>query len=280
MRIGIHGFITDRSVAVVDVARAIADRRFDSLYVPDHSHYPIATLSPVRGREDLLREEYRRIADPLVSLAAAAATEQRVAFGTGALLVAQHDPIRLAKQIATLERLAPSRLVLGVGFGWSEFEAQNHGVDFGSRVERAVEHLQIMRRLWLDEIASFSGRFVEMRNSYSWPKPTAAIPILLAGRGGRRLSELIAEHADGWMPLYREGLGPTIAQLRQVVRDAGRVERPQVVVLGAPITETAIREVLSLDIEEAVFRVELSTRVRMERDFDKLSSALASQWPG
>ena len=277
MRIGIHGFITDRSVSVVDVARAIADRRFHSLYLPDHTHYPVATLSPVRGREDLLREEYRRIADPIVSLAAAA-TEQRVALGTGALLVAQHDPIRLAKQIATLERLAPSRLVLGVGFGWSEFEAQDHGVDFGSRVERAVEHLQVMRRLWLDEIASFSGRFVEMRDSYSWPKPTAGIPVLLAGRGGRRLSELIAEHADGWMPLYREGLAPSIAQLRQVVHDAGRVERPQVIVLGTPITDTAIREVFSLDIEEAVFRVELSTHARMERDLDELSQALESHW--
>ena len=77
-------------------------------------------------------EDYRRSLDPMVSLATAAAVTERILLGTGVALVAQHDPIVLAKQVATLDHLSGGRVVLGIGFGWNRAEAADHGVPFDS----------------------------------------------------------------------------------------------------------------------------------------------------
>lgn len=275
MRVGVTGFVTDRSAPVLDLAGEIADRGLDSVYLPEHTHYPVATTSPVRGRPDLLREEFQRLADPIVTLAAIAAVEPRLHLGTGALLVAQHDPIVLAKQLATIERMAPGRLRLGVGFGWNEHEITNHGIDPTTRRARGLEYLDVMRRLWSDDPVTFSGRFVALTESVAWPKPAIPTPTLLAGRGGSSLFSQIVDHADGWMPLYRPGLAPAVASLHGAFADAERDREPEVVVLGLQIDEAALAEALTSGADELVVRVDFATTSSARHDLDRLVHVLA-----
>jgi probable F420-dependent oxidoreductase len=269
-RLSVTGLVTDRSASVVDLVHAIADRGLHAVYLPEHTHFPVATASPVRGRDDLVRDEFRRLADPIVALAAAAVAEPRLCVGTGALLVAQHDPILLAKQLATLELMAPGRVRLGVGFGWNELEAANHGIDPSTRRTRGLEHLEVMRRLWSDETVTFAGRFVTLSESIAWPKPTTPIPVLLAGRGGTRLFADIVEYGDGWMPIYRPGLSQSITRLRQAFEAAGRAQSPDVVVLGLQIDDAALRDACSSGADEVVVRIDFTTVSTAYRDLDRL----------
>ena len=126
--IGITCFVTDQTIDVVTLARAVEERGFASLFVPEHTHIPTSRLTPPPTGGDVLDGAYARLPDPLVSLAAAASVTTTIALGTGVCLVAQHDPIVLAKQVATLDVLSRGRFVLGIGYGWNREEMAAHGV--------------------------------------------------------------------------------------------------------------------------------------------------------
>ena len=131
-RVGLHYFATDQSLPVTDFARAAAERGFDAVLLPEHTHIPVSTVAPYPGD---LPERYRRTLDPYVALSAVAATTG-LAIGTCISLVAQHDPIALAKTIATLDFMSGGRFSLGVGYGWNVPELANHGREPGSRRDR------------------------------------------------------------------------------------------------------------------------------------------------
>src|SRR3954447_10364843 len=109
MRFGITSFVTDRSMAVTDLAREVEARGFDSLYLPEHTHIPVERRTPAPTGDAELAEEYRRTLDPLIALAAAATATERLRLGTGIALPAQRDPIVTAKAIATLDQLSNGR---------------------------------------------------------------------------------------------------------------------------------------------------------------------------
>src|SRR6059058_2280733 len=128
MRYGVTTFLTDRSIGPIELARAAEERGLDSLYVPEHTHIPTSRASPWPGGGDL-PDEYRRTLDPFVALTAAAVVTRKLKLGTGVCLLAQRDPIVTAKEVATLDLIAPGRFVFGVGAGWNREEAADHGVD-------------------------------------------------------------------------------------------------------------------------------------------------------
>ena len=109
MQIGITLFATDQSMSPVELAVEAEARGFASLYLPEHTHIPVSRRTPPPTGEVELAEEYKRSLDPYVALAAASSVTQRIRLGTGIALVAQHDPITLAKQLATLDRLSGCR---------------------------------------------------------------------------------------------------------------------------------------------------------------------------
>src|SRR5262245_39079648 len=121
MRYGVTMFVTDVSIGVVDLARAVEERGLDSLWLPEHTHIPTSRKTPHPSGGEL-PEKYKRSLDPLVGLAAVAASTTTLRFGTGILLPAQREPIVTAKAVATLDHLSGGRLSLGVGFGWNEDE--------------------------------------------------------------------------------------------------------------------------------------------------------------
>ncbi|HEY1970783.1 MAG TPA: TIGR03619 family F420-dependent LLM class oxidoreductase, partial [Pseudonocardia sp.] len=162
--------------------------------------------------------------DPLMALTAAASTTERLLLGTAVTLTACHDPIILAKQIATVDHLSGGRVILGVGSGWNAKELANHGVEFDSRWRRAREHLEAMKTIWTQDEASFAGEWVRFDRIWSWPKPAhKPHPTVLFGTLAP--SKLVIRYADGWLPLslaHPGQLREKVAVLRQMAEAAGR----------------------------------------------------------
>jgi alkanesulfonate monooxygenase SsuD/methylene tetrahydromethanopterin reductase-like flavin-dependent oxidoreductase (luciferase family) len=139
VRVSLMQFVTDLTPPPQAVAVWAEEREFAGLYVPEKTHVPTSRHTPWPGGE--LPDWYRRCYDPFVALAAAAAVTTRLRVGTGACLVAVHDPILLAKQVASLSHLSGGRFVLGVGFGWNVEELADHGVSFADRIAVTVDRL-------------------------------------------------------------------------------------------------------------------------------------------
>ncbi|GGT50053.1 TIGR03619 family F420-dependent LLM class oxidoreductase [Actinomadura citrea] len=259
MRLGITMFATDLTMAPHELAAEAEARGFASLYLPEHTHIPVSRATPPPTGDAALPEEYARTLDPLVSLAAAAVTTERIVLGTGVLLPAQREPIVTAKAVATLDRLAPGRVALGIGFGWNAEEGADHGVPWKRRRAVAREHVLAMRALWTDEEASFTGEFAGFAPSRAWPKPSRRVPVLLGGAPGPTLFAHIAEYGDGWMPIGGAGVREALPALRRACEDAGRAMVP-VVPFGTLPTPGKLDHFASLGIEEVVLRVPAGDR--------------------
>ncbi|MER8005918.1 LLM class F420-dependent oxidoreductase [Streptomyces sp. NPDC094149] len=228
MRIAVTIFLTDETIAPVRLARELERRGFAGLYLPEHTHIPVERATPYPAGGDL-PPEYGRTLDPFVALGQAAAVTERLGLGTGITLVAQHDPIALAKQIATLDHLSDGRFTLGLGFGWNVEEAADHGVQWRTRRELVRDRMALMRALWADEPTAYEGEFGSVRASSAYPKPVRKPrgPVvgprtLVGGAAGPKLFSHICEYADGWMPIGGRGLTESLPVLRAAWADAGR----------------------------------------------------------
>ena len=242
MRVGISCFLTDRSVSIVDLAREAEARGFTEVWVPEHTHIPTGreTDWPMRDGEEL-PEMYGRSLDPFVSLAAAAVATERIRIGTSICLVGQHDPIVLAKTVATLDQLSGGRLILGVGFGWNVDEMRHHGVDPDRRRTIGREKVLAMKELWANEVAEFHGDHVDFGPSWQWPKPQQRPhPPVWVG-GGKSTQRHAIEWGDGWMPI--EGVMPIeklILRLRAKATEAERDPDSLDVYVNGPTRDPAV----------------------------------------
>lgn len=258
MRLGVTMFMTDETMGPVELARAVEERGFSSLYLPEHTHIPVSRRTPPPTGDAELPAEYRRTLDPLVALTAAACVTQRLELGTGICVVAQREPIVTAKAIATLDRLSGGRFVFGVGFGWNEDEIAHHGVAMRERRAVAREHVLAMRALWRDEEAEFHGEHVEFGPSWSWPKPVrpGGPPVLIGGAPGPTLFRHVAEYGDGWIPVGGSGVRAALGDLAAAMEAAGRDPAEARVLPFGTIPEPAKLEYYAgLGIDEVILRV-------------------------
>lgn len=223
MRISTTIFLTDETITPVRLARELEERGFAGLYLPEHTHIPVERTSPYPAGGDL-PPEYGRTLDPFVALGQAAAVTTTLGLGTGITLLAQHDPIALAKQIATLDHLSGGRFTLGVGFGWNREEAADHGVEWSTRRDLSRDRMHLMRALWAAEPTAYDGDFGSVRASYAYPKPASgpAPRTLVGGAAGPKLFSHIADYADGWLPIGGRGLTEALPVLRETWSQAGR----------------------------------------------------------
>jgi probable F420-dependent oxidoreductase len=277
MKLGLTMFATDQSMPVVDLARAAEARGFASLYIPEHTHIPTSRRTPPPTGEAELAEEYTRTLDPFVALAAAAAVTSRIALGTGICLVAQHDPIVLAKTVATLDRISGGRFVFGIGFGWNREEMAQHGVDFRGRRELVREKMLAMERLWSDDVASFDGELVRIEPSWSWPKPVQQPrpPVLIGGGAGPKLFRHIAEYADGWIPIGGAGVSTALPDLRRAMEAAGRDPADLAIVLIGTLPDPEkLAYYESLGVTEVAFRLPSAPADVIERTLDQYATFL------
>ncbi|MEV6757123.1 LLM class F420-dependent oxidoreductase [Streptomyces sp. NPDC051214] len=253
MHIGVTVGLTDRSIGPAELARALEERGFYSLYVSEHTHIPTSSrVSGVTGER--IPEYCKHLLDPFTALATAVAVTSELRVGTGICLVAQHDPIALAKAVATLDHLSKGRFTLGVGFGWNRDEIKHHRIAYARRRDIVWEYLAAMRNLWQPEPAGFEGEFISFGPSEAWPKPAnGSVPILIGAPAGPRLFERIATHADGWMPIGARGLSQHLPVLRGLFAEAGRDESlPRVTPSGTLPSRGKLEHLRQLGVTEVL----------------------------
>ena len=259
MHIGVTIFPTDQTMQPVELGRAVEDLGFESLWFAEHSHIPVSRATPWGGVENAppLPEQYWRTHDVFVAFGAIAATTSTLKLGTGVTLVAQRDPIWLAKEVATLDQLSGGRVLFGIGYGWNKEERAGHGTAYLERRAQLREHVLLMKALWTQDEASFHGDHVSLEPSWAWPKPfqDPHPPIIMGGAAGPKTIADMVEFCDGWMPLAtRHDLLGKIDTLRQAVADAGRDPAGfEISVYGAPKTEEALGALAAAGVDRAVF---------------------------
>ena len=191
---------------VGDLGTALEERGFESLWVPDHvvhrgvysSRYPYAS----DGR--FPQGVHAGKLDPLSVLTYVAATSQTLRLGTGVCVLAQRNPVYVARQVADLDVLSGGRVEFGVGIGWAREEYEAVGVPFARRGARTTDYLRLIKNLWTEDIAEYHGPFADLPACRMDPKPVQKPhpPILI---GGESLGALrrVAEVGDGWYSFDR-----------------------------------------------------------------------------
>lgn len=201
MLIGVNLILNDTTVPMRTAARMVEEHGLDALFIGEHTHTPVATVHP--GYPGGLPDFYRRFLDPFVQLTVAAAVTERVRLGTGVVLVAERNPLELAKAAASLDLVSGGRLELGVGYGWNPLELRNNGVDPGRRRAVFREKLSAVRRLWDEESTAFEGEFVQFTESWSFPKPQQKPhpPVLIGAAASGATFDDVVTLGEGWYPL-------------------------------------------------------------------------------
>ena len=267
----------------LDLARAADERGFTSLVLGEHTHIPVTSdPSNFPGTGDDIPRSYARLLDPYVALSfVAAQTSLKIATCTS--LPAQHDPIALAKTLATLDSLSNGRLTLGVGYGWNPDELANHGKAFAHRRAIVREHIELMRALWTETEAEYHGEFANLERSWSWPKPAQpTIPVLLGAAGRERAMQAIVEWADGWMPGGSiSWIGERLVQLRRRWSEAGRPATGPTVwviqdVVDAEKLAARLERLAAVDVEEVVVAFDTVERDEILPVLDRYEKVIAA----
>jgi probable F420-dependent oxidoreductase len=217
--------------------------------------------------------------DPLIGLAVVAAVTEGLRVGTGVCLIPQHDPIVLAKQVATLDVLSGGRVILGVGAGWNREEMANHGVEPNRRWQVMREKVLAVKRIWTEDEASFDGTFVRFGALRQEPKPVQRPhpPILIGGEGPDVL-ERVASFGDGWMPNDHPELLDRIPGLQELAAAAGRGSLP-VSVYAMPHDAGAVARYADAGagIERCVFNLPSRDRGETMAVLDRLAE-IVRRW--
>jgi probable F420-dependent oxidoreductase len=189
----------------------------DSVWVLDRLLWPIKPQTPYGGSPDgSLPVEYQNVLDPLITLTYVAGVTERISLGTSVIDTFFQNPVALSKRFATLDILSDGRAIAGLGIGWSKDEYEVSGVPYKYKRARADEYLQILKKIWTDDVVEFKGQFHDIPASKIEPKPVQKphLPILLGGFSSPKTFSRIVNYANGWIRLT--GFGP-LEQLGQVI---------------------------------------------------------------
>ena len=208
MEIGVLIFATDYCIRMDELARALEERGFESLFLPEHTHIPANRRTPRPGGGELPKE-YWHTHDPFVALSFAAAVTSKLKLGTGICLLPQRDPIITAKSVASLDMLSGGRFIFGMGGGWNVEEMENHGARYETRFKLLRERVLAMKAIWTEDEAAFNGDMVDFDPLWSYPKPVQKPhpPVILGGETDYTLARVI-EFCDGWLPRASPAFDP------------------------------------------------------------------------
>jgi probable F420-dependent oxidoreductase len=253
MQIGISNFPTDYSISAVELAGALEERGFDSLWVVEHTHIPASRRTPYPMGGDL-PSIYWEAYEPFTFLAQAAAVTENLKIGTGICLVPEHHPITLAKRVASLDSLSGGRFLFGVGAGWNAEELENHGVEYQKRWAVLREHVLAMKACWTEKNAEFHGEFVDFDPVWVEPKPVSSPhPPVYMGAQSTWAVKRIVEYANGWFPVGTPDLPERVRQLDDACAAAGR-DRSEIdiSVLSMPDSPDALAALAELGASRVV----------------------------
>jgi probable F420-dependent oxidoreductase len=272
MRVGVYYFPTDYGIDIRELARAVEERGFDSLLLPEHTHIPKSRRTPYPGGGELPKA-YSHTHDPFVALSFAATATRKILLGTGICLIPQRDPIVTAKCVASLDQLSGGRFIFGIGGGWNVDEMQNHGARYETRFKLMRERILAMKALWTQEEAAFHGEMVNFDPVWLYPKPAQRPhpPILLGGSSDYTLKRVV-EFCDGWLPIARPRFSPkeAVGRLRRVASAAGRdFSTLSISVFGARADKATLAEYRDVGIQRAFLPIPDLTRDEIMSLLDK-----------
>jgi probable F420-dependent oxidoreductase len=199
---------------VLYIGKEAEKEGLDSVWVFERLLWPVKPQTPYAGVPGLpIPVEYQNVLDPIETLTYVAGNTQRISLGTAIIDMFFHNPITLARRFATLDNLSGGRVIAGLGIGWSKDEYDASGISYKDRGARADEYIQLLKRIWTDDVVEFKGRFYEIPASKIGPKPMQKPhpPILLGGFSPNTFLR-ISNYADGWLPIA--GFG-SLEQLEQ-----------------------------------------------------------------
>ena len=272
-----------RGGTILKTAESAERLGVSTLWVGEHvvlfdrqdSKYPYAASGefPLPGDADWL--------DPFITLTYAAAVTKTIRLATGICLVPEHNPVVLAKEVASLDRLSGGRFALGVGIGWSAEEFAALGIPFVRRAQRTREYIEAMRRLWSNGAASFHGEFVNFDAAKSSPKPVqgAKLPIIFGGESGPALKRT-ADIGDGWFGFNvgPDEAAPLADRLRTMLKANGRDARDVEIILcpyTKKITSDDLKKYAAAGVNELVI---LTTPPDDESQIGVWIERLARDW--
>jgi probable F420-dependent oxidoreductase len=237
VEIGAAIFFTDYSITPTELAVALEQRGFDSLWVAEHSHIPVSRRFTHPQGEAALTKEYFDVMDPFVTLSAAAAVTTRLKLGTAVCLVIQRDTIQTAKLVASLDQLSKGRFLFGIGCGWNAEEMEDHGTVYETRTLKMREQIEAMKQIWTKDVAEYRGQIVDFPPMNSWPKPAQKPhPPIIVGGAFHLAARRALRYGDGILPAAPSaGSGSPeefMPRWRQMAEEAGRDPRSLSVTLG------------------------------------------------
>ena len=259
MDVGVSGIQMEHGDITV-LAQKMEELGFDSMWVPEHTVIPIHHNSKYRGTADgSLPESMSHQANPLIALALAAGATKTLKFGTAVLLVTEHNPLDLAKQVSTLDYYSGGRFLFGIGTGWFREESEIMGGDFDHRWTQAREYVSAMKELWTNDPAEYHGEYVDFPPVRCLPLPVQKPhpPVLLGGEA-KNVFRRIVQWADGWLPLRMspEQVVAARATLSEMADAAGRDPKSiTITVSGVPTDKDAIKQYEDAGADRALVRL-------------------------
>lgn len=276
MKFGVVMFVTDYSIGVRELALAVEERGFESLFLPEHSHIPTDRTSPWPGGPELPRH-YLHTIDPFIGLSAAATVTENILIGTGVCLVVQRDPIDLAKQVSTLDLLSNGRFLFGIGGGWNREEMANHGTNPAKRFDIMRERIEAMKTIWANDEAEYHGKHVDFDPIWQWPKPRQKPhPPILVGGDGPSVLDRVLDYGDGWFPLHGRSEAPMaerIADLNSKAAERGRDPIP-VTMFAGPAQLQVVEDYMEAGVARYVFSVPSSGPEQVLPVLDRLAEMI------
>jgi probable F420-dependent oxidoreductase len=240
----------------VACARRAEALGYDSLWVSDHVVLPcrIASRYPYNATGDFPLPAETVFLEPLTTLALVAGVTERIALGTSVLVLPHRHPLLAAKTLATLDHLAPGRVILGAGVGWMREEIEALGAPYARRGAWSDEAIRVMRACWRDERATHAGEFFRFDALACRPAPArGSIPIWIGGHTPRALRR-VAELGDGWHAAFPTpaALAEGLEHLRQACAKAGR--EPKTLTVSARVGLSAKKPAEDLMAELSALR--------------------------
>ena len=245
-----------------ELARALEDRGFESLWYGEHSHIPCSRATPYPPGGEM-PAPYRNMMDPYLSLMTAANATSRLKLGTGIALLMERDLFSQAKTIASLDRLSNGRVMIGTGVGWNQEEFENVSPHpFNKRYAVLRETVEATRAIWSQHEAGYQGDYIKFDPVWADPKPLQpGGPKIFMGAMGPLGRKHAAAWADGWYPVdvAMGEVAASVASFREEVRAAGR--NPDDVEINIQIMDTSnldkLKEYRDIGIERATIGVSM-----------------------
>lgn len=213
---------------VIQMAKNAESEGFDSLWVFERLLWPINPQTPYVATPDgSLPTEYQIMLDPLETLTYVAANTNKIALGTSVIDMLFHNPVILARRLATLDILSEGRSIAGFGIGWSKDEYQASNIPFQNRGKRADEFIQVLKRIWTDDVVEFKGKYYSIPASKIGPKPIQKphLPVYLGGFSPNTFSRIVNYDTNGWLAVVGgplEYLDNTIKTIKDIANKANK----------------------------------------------------------